>query len=194
MRRRLFPERAVNYTNLARKNLEFEDHVQRTAVTGACIAFTAPNIVADPAIGDGTVLEAAYRMRPFEKAWVSDLSQPNIERLEVSFPHSKGVADIKTAIAQLPHVDTIVLTEILEHLEDPDEVVALAREKANMLVASSPVEEPDGVVNVEHLWSFGRDGYRDMLTYGGWHPFSYTEIGFPGNPALYYNFQIWVCK
>lgn len=195
MRRRLFPDRSVNYTDLVRKNLNFTDHVKRTFVTGANVAFTRPETICDPAVGDGSVLEAAYKILPsYRMAYVSDLSRPNIEHLEVSFPHKKGVGDIKHAIAMLPtRVDTIVLTEILEHLEDPDEIVALAREKADWLVASSPVEEPEDISNPEHLWSFGRDGYRDMLEHAGWNPYSYTEVGFT-DPALYYTFQIWVCK
>lgn len=196
MRRRLDPDRKVDYSALVRKNFEFLDHIQRTYMTGASIAFTEAKTLCDPAVGDGSVVEAAYRIRPdITMAYLSDLSLPNIERLQVTFPHKKGVADIKSAITHLPeHVDLIVLTEILEHLENPDEIVALAREKADWLVASSPIEEPEGVVNPEHLWSFGRQGYRDMLRYGGWKPFSYAEVGFPDDPALYYTFQIWVCK
>jgi len=195
MRRRLYPDRVVNYRTLVRDNLNFTDHVQRTLVTASCIAFTGAETVCDPAVGDGTVMEAAHRLRPIKKAWVSDLSEPNINRLSVSFPHQKAAIDIATALRSLPEkVDTIVLTEILEHLEDPDEIVRLAREKATWLVASSPVEEPEGVVNPEHLWSFGRDGYREMLVSGGWVPVTYTETLFPDDPRLYYAFQVWACR
>ena len=195
MRTRLYPGRGVDYENLERKNLSYIDHVQRTYVTGACVGFTQPQTLCDPAVGDGTIIEAAYRIYPqMSMAYVSDLSRPNIEKLRVSFPHMKGVGDIKQAITGLPdRVTTIVLTEILEHLDDPDEIVRLAREKADWLVASSPVEEPPHANNPEHLWSFGRDGYREMLEAGGWKPFSYTEVGFT-DPGLYYTFQIWVCK
>lgn len=195
MRRRLTPDGAVNYRSLVRHNLAFADHVQRTFVTGACIAFTSPATICDPAVGDGSVVEAAYRLRPFEKAWLSDLSRPNIERLSVSFPHQKAVVDIESAIKSLPQrVDTIVLTEILEHLENPDAIVRLAREHADHLVASSPLEEPPDIHNPEHLWSFGYDGYRDMLHEAGWKATSYVETGFPDRPELYYTFQIWVCE
>lgn len=186
----------MDYRSLARHNSEFTDHVGRTLATAAAIAFTQPKTVCDPAVGDGSILDAAYALHPFQRAYVSDLSEPNIERIHgKTWPKQAAVKDITQAIVDLPEkVDTLVLTEILEHLEDPDSVVAQARRKADVLIASSPVEEPDGISNPEHLWSFGRDGYQDMLREGGWIPFSYTEIGFPGDWRLYYTFQIWVAR
>lgn len=192
MRRRLHPEHAVDYSKLVRDNYAFTDHYQRTLVTGALIAAQEPATVADPAVGDGTVLDIAFKIRPFEMAYVSDLSEPNIRKLAVSYPHQKAVGDLLSALNTIPEVDVIVLTEILEHLEDPDQVLSLARQKAKKLVASSPIEEPVGIVNSEHLWSFGKDGYHDMLVDTGWSPFSYTEIGFENTSQFYYTYQLWV--
>lgn len=196
-RRRLFPEQAVDYRNLVRTTEEFTDHVGRSLATAAAIAFTKPDTICDPAVGDGSILDAVWALYPFRLAYATDLSEPNINRLRqrATWPKQTAVKDITQAILDLPEkVDTIVLTEILEHLEDPDSVLVQARRKANVLVASSPVEEPPGVVNHEHLWSFGREGYQDMIREAGWTPFSYTEIGFPGDWRLYYTFQIWVAR
>jgi hypothetical protein len=193
MRRRLFPPTSVDYTRLYRCNMSMTDHVYRTMVTGAVLASMKPTTLLDPACGDGTVIQAAYNLHKFDKASLSDLSVVNINRLDVNFPYSAQVDNLMDAIAKTDPVDVIVLTEILEHLEDPDEVLRLARTKAKRVLVSSPLEEPEHSNNHEHLWSFDREGYAEMLMDAGWTPFGYTEIGFT-DPRLYYKFQIWVAE
>lgn len=189
MRERLAHRPDFDY-QVQRSNFVWRDHVERLLVTGSVIAWLGPDTVCDPACGDASVLEAAYRQRPFRTAFLGDISGPNIDALDPSFPVASALcapADEMLATLASP-VDCIVLTEILEHLEDPDALLRLARAKGKMLVASSPCNEAADSDNAEHLWRFDIDGYAGMLIEAGWTITSLNVLSWPNYP---YQFQIW---
>ena len=191
MRRRLREHGEI--PALPRSNDVWPDHRLRTQVTAGLIAWYKPRTVLDPAFGDGSVVEAAYRLWAFELAWLGDASPANVEALRIRAPHSDGlIADVDTTLRAY-QADVIIMTEILEHLEDPDAALSAARKAGTHLVASSPVEEPVGVNNPEHVWSFGIDGYREMLVGAGWKPDTMIELSFT-EPGWPYRFQIWGCS
>lgn len=192
MRHRLYPE-PVDYTTMpARSNDQWRDHQARVLVTAGLIAWYKPSLVLDPACGDASIVEAAYGLHPFSLAWLGDLNPQNAHP-SIAAPHgavwtTNALHMLRTQGGQAP--DVVVLTEILEHVEDPEALLVAAREQGKHLVASSPVEEPPGVNNAEHLWSFGIDGYRDMLIATGWKPDTMVELSFT-EPGWPYRFQIW---
>lgn len=199
MRQRLTGRKDFDYTSIGRSNDQWPDHRLRTLVTGAAIAWVEPESVIDPACGDGSIVRAADRLmigsinKGIAHAKLTDISQPNIDSVYQWMPSgwSHEVKDIHTAVAEAIRYDVIVLTEILEHLEDPDALLRLASTKARYLVASSPEmrdRQVDG--NNEHLWMFDRDGYRGMLGSNGWQTLQYTHLNFPSE----YDFQIWVAE
>jgi hypothetical protein len=124
---------------------------------------------------------------------LADISAPNIAQIaETTYLELAEVGDIKVILDNASKTDVVVLTEILEHLSDPDSVLRLARVCGTYLVASSPVMRPaqvDG--NPEHEWQFDRAGYEQMLQAGGWSVMQYTFLNFP---ATEYDFGIWVCR
>ena len=71
--------------------------------------------------------------------------------------------------------DLIILGEILEHVADPAELLGLARDVANGLVLSTPLEEPAGV-NPEHVWRWDKAGIIHLLTAADWNPADYVEL------------------
>jgi 2-polyprenyl-3-methyl-5-hydroxy-6-metoxy-1,4-benzoquinol methylase len=178
---------------VVRDNFAWPDHVLRLLVTAGVVAWLQPNSVCDPACGDASILEAAHRLRPFHKAFLSDISEPQVAALRPTFPAVLEVSDAQTALERLPeNVDVIVLTEILEHIEDPGLLIRAARDRAKYLVASSPIDEQEGMGNHEHVWSWSRQSYADMLRAESWRPKTYTEIDFPGS-GYPYTYQLWAC-
>ena len=167
MRERLEGRSDVDY-QVARSNEQWIDHQARTLATGALIAWQKPDSILDPACGDGSIVLASMKHHNPKRVLLDDM------------------------ISHGGKFDMIVLTETLEHLEEPDATLALARDHADILIASSPemrLGQMDG--NPEHLWMFDGGGYHDMLAAAGWAVVQKTHLAFPG---LMYDFGIWVCR
>jgi 2-polyprenyl-3-methyl-5-hydroxy-6-metoxy-1,4-benzoquinol methylase len=194
MRQRLEGREPIDY-QVERSNEQWVDHQARALVTGALIAWQKPTSVLDPACGDGSIVLASMRHHNPDKVYLSDVSIPSISRLVDKGLPAHIIAradDIYDALARAPRVGMVVLTEILEHVEDPERILRLARETSGMLVASSP-EMRHGQVdtNPEHLWMFDGFGYNEMLADSGWTATHKTHMSFPD---LIYDFGIWVCR
>lgn len=159
------------------------------------LAWLKPSSVADPACGDASVVRAAARLSQVERALLNDISKPQIadlwgKDLGVNNP-ALSCLDAFEFMGSIGTVDAVVLTEILEHLEDPLALLKLAREHATYLVASSPINETEGQSNHEHVWSFSVPSYRNLLEEAGWTPIAYQELQFF---PPFYDFQLWVCR
>lgn len=192
MRKRL-DHAPVDY-QVERSNEQWIDHQARTLVTASLIAWQKPTSIMDPACGDGSIVLASMKFHNPVFVHLNDISIPSISRLkDRGLPPNitLGTADIVDSLAHNADSHMVVLTETLEHVEDPDAVLRLAKEKASILVASSPEMRPGQVDdNPEHLWQFDGDGYFEMLREAGWHVVHKTHMAFP---RLMYDFGIWVC-
>lgn len=197
-------ERAEVDHQYERHNSEWMDHVARENVTAGLIAWLKPRSVLDPACGDGGIVLLADRIHPIERMVLNDISVPDRLYLEKVVSGRGRTLPVITSIDAAvllargttletsADFDMVVLTEFLEHVEDPDEILRLARQRATYLIASSPEMRPGQVDrNAEHIWMFDGEGYDQMLQGAGWHPVHKTHMGFPG---FDYDFQIWVCK
>jgi len=63
--------------------------------------------------------------------------------------------------------DLYVLTEVLEHLEDPHQMVRRVAERGAALVCSSPWVEHEGSIDASHAWAWDMPGYVAMLEDAG---------------------------
>jgi hypothetical protein len=189
MRQYLGPRPPFDY-QVERHNSQWTEHIARTNVTAGLIAWLGPGSVIDPACGDGSIVLSADRISPIERIVLADISQPNCEAIS-RLGHEAVVGDIMTMLSGDEVFGLVVLTEVLEHLERPDDVLKAARLVGRSLIASSPQMRPGQVdTNQEHLWMFDSDGYREMLMATGWKPFFKAVMEFPSE----YDFQIWVCR
>jgi 2-polyprenyl-3-methyl-5-hydroxy-6-metoxy-1,4-benzoquinol methylase len=190
VRRRLERVGRVDY-QVSRSNDQWADHRARTLVTAGLIAWMQPELVCDPACGDGSIVLTANRLAEIDTAVMGDISRPSIERLEVPDLWHKVVGAIETTLTYRDlDWDVTVLTETLEHLEDPDGVLQMARRRSRALVASSPCMRPGQVDdNPEHLWMFDASGFQEMLKDAGWDDVHHTVMKF----HTMYDFQVWVC-
>lgn len=190
------PDRAPIDYQFPRDNTIWADHRLRIRVTAEMIAWLEPETALDPAAGDGTVLAAAHAIRPIGLSVLGDVSDFN--RQTLSYVAAGTETNVVTGTAEevlrqvQPGVDVIVLTEILEHVEDPVALLRLALEKGNALVASSPLFGGVFTVddNIEHLWQFDIAGYDEMLREAGWEPVAMVPLLFP----TVYDFQLWAAR
>lgn len=196
MRQRLTDRRAVDY-QVRRDNFTWLDHILRVQLTAGLIAWMTPDTVCDPACGDGTIVAAAHHIRPIAGAYLADISRPNFYHVGTAMreylPTETRVAcqPIEETLREPNFYDMVVLTEILEHVEDPVAILRLAHDRSRTLVASSPMIRPDQIDdNAEHLWQFDVLGYREMLEEAGWEPLACVPASlFPSQ--FIYDFQIW---
>lgn len=150
-----------------RSNDAWPIHKIRTLVTGGMIAWLRPGTVCDPACGDASLLQTAHLLHPIQLGYLGDISHPSMENLDITFPNRRYVQDAAKTLEGAPPVDLVVLTEFLEHVQDPDSILRLARQKGTMLVASSPLNENES--NPEHFWAWDGEGYQEMLKETGWN-------------------------
>jgi hypothetical protein len=102
---------------------------------------------------------------------------------------------IEKTIYEIPDVDVFFLCETIEHLDDPESVLKLIRQKASHLVLSTPNSfQWDG--NPEHYWAWDKEAMGMMLGDAGWQKLEYREAN-PWDDPLRVNgycFQIWGCR
>jgi hypothetical protein len=94
---------------------------------------------------------------------------------------------ISETIKKIPHVDLFVLSETIEHLEDPESILKKIRAKSDLLLLSTPIGE-DHSGNPEHLWGWDQDGLLSILNKSGW-----TEVICRIDVVFLntYSYQIW---
>ena len=198
--RRLRDELRPDQYQVVRDNRTWVDHILRTYATAAMVAWFEPKSVADPACGDASIVRYADTIRQIDSIHLADISEPQMQNIKFGVWAMSRIPETRLytgrwqeTLSQMPHVDLMVLTEILEHLEDPEELLRAAREKAHHVVVSSPIDESYPGGNHEHVWSFSRDSYKELLIRSKWTPYVYQELVFT-DERYPYNFQVWGCN
>lgn len=206
MRARLQRE-PFDYSGVTRSNSEWPDHRLRTFVTASAIAWLEPQSLIDPACGDGSIVLESQELRRCLTVALNDVSPPNMVRVKAEidsrFPDPDYVwlisstdaafslgADYRQSL-DIETFDVVVLTEILEHVADPDALLRLAAMRGNYLIASSPEMRPGQIDhNPEHVWMFDGAGYEQMLNEAGWKVLQKTHLTFRSE----YDFGIYVAE
>lgn len=183
------PEMLAEIYREPHDHLKFEDHILRV---------------------NSTVALASWLMRDREDFSVADLSCGNAEvvnRLDDPFygmsvgetylgdfaPGYEIQGPIEETINDIPHVDLFILSETIEHVDDPLFVLAAIRQKADRLVLSTPIDEKYEDDNREHYWAWDVEGMEYMLKRAKWEPVTKIELSF-SDWFFPYNFQIWGCR
>jgi hypothetical protein len=153
------------------------DHFLRVDVTIAVARWMVAGGVhsaADLSCGNGAILQAV----PVEVKHFGDLA-----------PGYEYEGPIEKTIKDLPQVDLFVCSETLEHVDAPELVLGQIRERARILVLSTPVDAWDDT-NPEHYWAWSRDDVEAMLKAAGWRQHVFTTADFRPM-GLPYCFGIW---
>lgn len=159
---------------------QWTDHVQRVQHTVSFITeHWAPadvNVVADLSCGDGAIAAALdARVRH-----LGDL---------VDGAHCEYVGPIEHTVALIPPVDLFILSETLEHVDDPLALLKSIRACARTIFISTPLGEVDDG-NPEHYWGWDADGVVSLLAQAAWTPFAF-DLFTPEVEDVYYVFQMW---
>lgn len=139
--------------------------------------------IADLSCGNGliaTELASFFRAEPF----LGDFAYA---------PGNLYTGPIEKTIDQLgPNVNLFILSETIEHLDDPDSVLLKIRRRAGQLLLSTPIGET-GTENPEHYWGWDQEAVARMLRNADWEPTMRIDLHF-SNPDFPYNYQIWLCQ
>jgi 2-polyprenyl-3-methyl-5-hydroxy-6-metoxy-1,4-benzoquinol methylase len=151
-------------------------------------------VLADLACGDGSIARRITRTRSArvilgDVCERPDIGMPVDRWFEVGEDYRemwvRGPIEATLPPIAAGSIDMLLLSETLEHLDDPASVLATARAKARYMLLTTPCAET--VENVEHYWRWDIDGVRALLGDAGWQGQPDT-LSFDG-----YVFQIWRC-
>lgn len=151
-------------------HLEQEHHRERLHTAAGMIAEASKvsrDTFTDLGCGDGGLLSLVQEY--FNLAWGYDFAPANRDGWK-----ERGVTayalDFTSDMNSSSLGQVIAMTEVLEHLARPHEM--LARVHANpgteALVCSSPWNENAESHDECHAWAWDADGYRDMIEEAGW--------------------------
>lgn len=152
--------------------------VTQTIALAAWLADMAPaaTLVADLSCGNA-VIPRAIPSRSGRQLLLGDYA-----------PGYPIVGPLEDTLPRLEPVDLYICSETLEHLDNPDHVLALIAEKAHRLILSTPLgETSDG--NPEHYWGWDHDGIGSMLAATGWSTVAQVDVAIPDS----YTYQLWAC-
>lgn len=182
MRKRLreLPKLGSVYTQQYNHTL-WKDHLVRVQTTISMASwFTDARSGADLSCGDGAILKGITKLLGLEKTYFGDF----VEGYEFHGP-------IEETIKRVPYTDLFVLSETLEHLDDPDFILREIRRVCKYLIITTPDGEWNDA-NPEHVWGWDSEEIKGMLVNAGFTPEVYQTLSFP--QIGYYTFQMWGCR
>ncbi len=157
---------------------QWPDHIQRVRSTIALAGWFEDALsVADLSAGDAAIINAL----DIHAKYIGDFA-----------PRYEFTGAIEETIEQIPSVDLFILSETIEHVDDPDLVLRKIRAKTKHLILTTPDGEKDAS-NPEHYWGWDSDDMKEMLIEAGFKPVIYSSLHFE-NPGLIYDYQMWGCS
>jgi SAM-dependent methyltransferase len=126
--------------------------------------------VVDLGCGDGGMLSLLKEKNI--KSWGYDFTPANIEYAttvrKVDARHVNFNKD------QIEYGDIALLTEVLEHLEDPHSTIKNLPSK--YLIASSPYNETDKNHTPYHIWAWDEEGYCKLIENNGYKVLKSSKV------------------
>jgi 2-polyprenyl-3-methyl-5-hydroxy-6-metoxy-1,4-benzoquinol methylase len=134
--------------------------------------------ITDLSCGDGAI---ALGLRfPQTKVYLGDFV-PNVK--------NQVTGKIEDTIGMVPSTDVFVLSETLEHVDRPEDLLHAIRLVTKQLVLTTPCDET--LDNPEHYWKWGCADICSMLEQTGFQPIAYEFLEFP---ELDVRYQMWVAR
>jgi len=154
---------------------QYETHRPRLIRAYEIIKTLDVKTIVDLGCGDGGLLSLLTDY----KAWGYDFCPDNVkyatEVRGVNTTHSHFVDNIDSINTD---ADLGVLTEVLEHLEEPHLFLKrLHNTDLKSILCSSPWGETDLDFVEGHVWAWDREGYYRMVQDSGWNVVLHEDIG-----------------
>lgn len=137
-----------------------------------------PVRVSDLGCGDGGLL-SLLRDVPDVDAWGYDFAPANAAGWTERGVQAEALDVFGTDRDRVRLGNIVVMTEVLEHVADPHEVVrwVAANPGTEYLVASSPWPETPANHDECHAWAWDLNGYRDLIEQGGFRVLRQEQEG-----------------
>lgn len=176
------------------------DHIERVWASVELIRGFHNQIatVADLSCGDAAIVRGLVGMKRLRGAYLGDLNGSSSWD-----PGGWGKVRVRAVPAgplpdTLVHldgkVDLFVLSETIEHMDDPDALLRALTGASRYLFLSTPISEIPTSGNLEHYWSWGTEDVHDMLMDNGWVPLEKRELVPQSTLSLEhaYHYQLWM--
>lgn len=165
------------------------DHAARVDATIAVGKFMMSHydpwapVVVDLTAGDGKIAKAVASTHV---GWEQRLV------LGDYFSGYPVIGPIEETILDWPanSITMFVLSETIEHIDDPLSLLIKIRERTSMLLLSTPIGEPLDSRNEQRYWSWSVSDMENLLKTSGFDPVVKNLLYLP----TYYDFQIWGCR
>lgn len=179
LRRALAADELAAHNPVPLDHRAWPDHVQRVRETIALARRLGPvESAADLSAGDGAIINGL----DVQRRYLGDFA-----------PGYEYTGLIEDTIWDIPDVDLFVLTETLEHLDEPQVVLKAIRSKARLLVLSTPLDAWNDT-NLEHYWAHDREGVEEMLSDAGWSVVEFLDLDYRSHGPASYRFGCWTCS
>lgn len=186
------------------KHDRWPDHVERVAASVELIRRYRNLIrtVADLSCGDGAIVKGIAS--GLDVVHLGDLNGVPIGVAEeIVSAGAMGVRGLiqgalPDSLWRLPEdalpVDLFVLSETLEHMDDPDDLLRQLTMFSRYLFLSTPIEEIETSGNLEHYWSWGTADVHQMLQDAGWSALELERLVPQSTLTLEhaYHYQLWM--
>lgn len=128
----------------------------------------------DLGAGDGGFLSMVKERLPDLHAWGYDFSPANLVGAK---ERGVSVYDADFTAEPVTLAQIMVMTEVLEHLDDPHGQLVMAHIPEAFLVCSSPNGETPEHHDGSHAWGWDMEGYAAMITAAGWDIIAHSIAG-----------------
>jgi 2-polyprenyl-3-methyl-5-hydroxy-6-metoxy-1,4-benzoquinol methylase len=179
LRDTMSPDELARTYSAPHNHKQWKDHLIRVDLTTQLARWLAGPVrsAADLSCGDGATLKGV------------DAADRYFGDFAPGYPI---YGPIEQTIDEIPKVDLFICTETLEHLHDPDRVLADIRKKTRLLVVSTPIDAWNDT-NPEHYWAWSRAGVEGMMERAGFTVKVFVSLDLTPLGRKYYNFGIWGC-
>ena len=134
-----------------------------------------PVTFSDLGCGDGGLLSLVDG--EFARAWGYDFQPANKEGWAERGVTATDLDVFGDDWEKVEIGNVCAMTEVLEHLTAPHAALSWVRNRAAVLVCSSPWSESAAVHAPEHAWAWDEAGYSRMLKAAGWYVERHFRVG-----------------